>query len=207
MLKKLNAFLLSFLILLSLILFNAVVVLNSTFIFKIYMKVTSIPETLSIPLDKILFDYNNMINYLQNPFVKKLSFENFTLSTFGEIHFFEVKRIFLFIYLFLFISFIFFIILIIKKRALIKSSLKYLVYSSSLFFGVLVVSFMIDFNYVFTLFHKLFFNNDYWIFNSVTDSIINVLPENFFLLNAVIILILFILEVISLNLIGRKKKN
>lgn len=194
MLKKSISLLLSFIILLSLILFNAIILLNSTFIFKLYMIKTNIPSTLSIPLNKILADYKNMISYLRNPFIKNLSFDYFTLSNFGRIHFLEVKNIFLFIYFFLALSVIFFIFLFIKKRALLKSSLKYLSFITICFFIGLLCSFIIDFNRIFTLFHKLFFNNDYWIFNPITDSIITVLPESFFLLNAVIILILLLIE-------------
>lgn len=194
MLKKSISLLVSFIILLSLILFNAIILLNSTFIFKLYMIKTNIPFTLSIPLNKILSDYKNMISYLRNPFIKNLSFDYFTLSNFGKIHFLEVKNIFLFIYFFLALSVIFFIFLFIKKRALLKSSLKYLSFITICFFIGLLCSFIIDFNRIFTLFHKLFFNNDYWIFDSITDSIITVLPESFFLLNAVIILILLLIE-------------
>ena len=63
MLKKSISLLLSFIILLSLILFNAIILLNSTFIFKLYMIKTNIPSTLSIPLNKILADYKNMISF------------------------------------------------------------------------------------------------------------------------------------------------
>lgn len=194
MLKKSISLLLSFIILLSLILFNAIILLNLTFIFKLYMIKTNIPSTLSIPLNKILADYKNMISYLRNPLIKNLSFDYFTLSNFGRIHFLEVKNIFLFIYFFLALSVIFFIFLFIKKRALLKSSLKYLSFITICFFIGLLCSFIIDFNRIFTLFHKLFFNNNYWIFDSITDSIITVLPESFFLLNAVIILILLLIE-------------
>lgn len=200
MLKKLTYEIISIIILLFLILFNSILVLNSTFIFKLYMIKSNIPSQLSIPLENILADYNSIITYLRHPFADKLSFEHFTLSNSGEFHFFEVKKIFLFIYLFLFLTFIFFIILFIKKRALLKSSLKYLNFTAPLFFTILSISFIIDFDYVFTLFHKLFFNNDYWIFNSITDSIITVLPESFFMINAIIILFLIIIEVISFNL-------
>lgn len=38
----------------------------------------------------------------------------------------------------------------------------------------------LDFDHWFVLFHQAFFNNNYWIFNPVTDPIINVLTDNFF---------------------------
>lgn len=199
MLKKLTYKITSIIILLFLILFNAILVLNSTFIFKLYMIKSNIPSQLSIPLENILLDYNSIISYLRNPLSNKLSFEHFTLSNSGEFHFFEVKKIFLFIYLFLFLTSILLVILFIKKRALLKSSLKCLNFTAPLFFTILSVYFLIDFDYVFALFHKLIFNNNYWIFNPVTDSIITVLPESFFMINAIVILLLLMVEVVSIN--------
>ena len=45
----------------------------------------------------------------------------------------------------------------------------------------------------FVLFHKLFFNNDYWIFDETTDPVIRILPDGFFLHCAFMILFLIIL--------------
>lgn len=39
----------------------------------------------------------------------------------------------------------------------------------------------IDFTSCFTLFHKLFFTNNLWIFDPETDYMIRMLPEGFFL--------------------------
>ena len=47
--------------------------------------------------------------------------------------------------------------------------------------GVLLgVAFSIDFTTCFTIFHKLFFTNNLWIFNPETDYMIRMLPEGFF---------------------------
>lgn len=40
---------------------------------------------------------------------------------------------------------------------------------------------------LFTVFHKLFFHNDYWIFSARTDPVILILPETFFLHCALLI--------------------
>ena len=48
--------------------------------------------------------------------------------------------------------------------------------------GVLLgIAFSIDFTTCFTIFHKLFFTNNLWIFNPETDYMIRMLPEGFFL--------------------------
>ena len=140
MLKKSISLLLSFIILLSLISFNAIILLNSTFIFKLYMLKTNIPSTLSIPLNKILFDYNNMISYLRNPFIKNLSFDYFTLSNFGRTHFLEVKQIFLFIYLFSYPINNIAKLFIYKKKSFTKKLFKLLIfYYNMLFYNTIML--------------------------------------------------------------------
>lgn len=58
----------------------------------------------------------------------------------------------------------------------------------SIFLGAV---FAIDFNGAFTIFHKIFFTNDDWQLYS-TDALIILLPLNFWLVSASIILLLFI---------------
>ena len=48
--------------------------------------------------------------------------------------------------------------------------------------GVLLgIAFSIDFTTCFTIFHKLFFTNNLWVFDPETDYMIRMLPEGFFL--------------------------
>ena len=56
----------------------------------------------------------------------------------------------------------------------------------------LIVS--INFNYFFTLFHKVFFTNDLWLLDPKTDILINMVPEQFFINTSILILIVFIFE-------------
>lgn len=44
--------------------------------------------------DALMNDYNILLNYLQNPFIKKLKFNNFIMSTNGEFHFMKLKKYF-----------------------------------------------------------------------------------------------------------------
>ena len=54
---------------------------------------------------------------------------------------------------------------------------------------ILSSGFIINFKKTFTLFHKIFFNNNYWLFDSNTDPIILILPEHFFMLCGIVIII------------------
>lgn len=52
------------------------------------------------------------------------------------------------------------------------------VFAAGLLF--LGIAFCIDFTKCFTIFHKLFFTNDLWLFDPETDYMIRMLPEGFF---------------------------
>ena len=59
---------------------------------------------------------------------------------------------------------------------------------------LLIISGMvINFNYTFTLFHKIFFRNDLWILDPRNDYLLILFPERFFLETCIIILLLFTL--------------
>ena len=59
----------------------------------------------------------------------------------------------------------------------------------------------IDFDKAFTVFHKMFFKNDYWIFDPITDPVINILPSAFFLHCAILIVVFVLLASLILYLI------
>ena len=50
--------------------------------------------------------------------------------------------------------------------------------------GVLVA---VNWKWVFVTFHKIAFNNDYWIFDEATDPVITILPNAFFMHCALLI--------------------
>jgi len=78
-------------------------------------------------------------------------------------------------------------------------------------FGVVAMS---DFNKYFTLFHKIFFDNDLWILNPNTDLLIRMLPEGFFWdmvirIGTIFLLLMGSLLIISIIIVmkQRNKKN
>ena len=77
--------------------------------------------------------------------------------------------------------------------------------------GVLLgIAFSIDFTTCFTIFHKLFFTNNLWIFNPETDYMIRMLPEGFFYDMVMRIGLCFIIGLVLLTLLFwmlRRKKN
>lgn len=58
------------------------------------------------------------------------------------------------------------------------------------------IAFTIDFTKCFTIFHKIFFTNDLWMFDPATDYMIRMLPEGFFsdmVMRIVLIFIAFLI--------------
>lgn len=58
---------------------------------------------------------------------------------------------------------------------------------------LIILGMVINFNYTFTLFHKIFFRNDLWILDPRNDYLLIMFPERFFLEICIIILLLFTL--------------
>lgn len=58
---------------------------------------------------------------------------------------------------------------------------------------LIILGMVINFNYTFTLFHKIFFRNDLWILDPRNDYLLILFPERFFLEICIIILLLFTL--------------
>jgi integral membrane protein (TIGR01906 family) len=160
-------------------------------------------------------NYKRIINYVQNPFSKELVLNSLSMSEFGKIHFFEVKRIFIGLYVIsiVFIGIIIFKIITNKDNELGKKLIKSFNNSTNIIIAIFIsvtVASAIDFSKAFYIFHKIFFRNDYWVFDPRVDPIINALPEEFFMIELILIvavLIIFTLVIKALNLeIFSKKK-
>ena len=193
----------------------AVTIINSTWIYKLVVKKYDLTTITGLSEQALMMEYGGLINYLQNPFIDKLEFDNFVMSTYGEVHFYEVKKIFiaLMVIIAVFIMALagWFIFNKYKKGSInIRGLLRNFNNSANLliiFFIGIVVLYLIDFSWAFTMFHKLFFRNDYWIFDVVDDSIINILPQKYFLLCLILIMVLTMLLAIVCKIIYIRNKN
>lgn len=148
----------------------------------------------------VLIDYNSVF------YNDALNFPDFPMSEQGRIHFVEVKQIFVFIEAFLFpisLSLSLFGLWKLKKQKPVFLKLtSVLSLALPIIAGLLIA---LNWNRAFVLFHKLFFNNDYWIFDATTDPIIRILPDGFFMHCAMMILLLIILGSLSCFLIYVKR--
>ena len=188
-----------------------IIALNLRFIYIFIIDKYKLVNITGVSKAKLIIDYNELINYLQNPFIESLKFENFIMSSYGEIHFLEVKRIFIsliVIALVFIIANLFYIFLCkLKMRSSYKNIIKNLNSGSNIliiFFIILLAAYVIDFSKAFIIFHKIFFKNDYWIFDATIDPIINALPEDLFMIYGAIILGIVILSSIIIKLINKE---
>ena len=196
----------------SIIAVSTIIALNFKFIYKFIIDKYDLINITGVTRENLIIDYSGLINYLQNPFIKSLKFKSFAMSSYGEIHFYEVKRIFI---LLIIIALIFIvgnlIYIIVCKLKGYKYFSRAIIGNLNLganilimFFIILVAAYIIDFSKAFTIFHKIFFKNDYWIFDEKIDPIINALPEDLFMIYGAIILGIIIISAITIKVINKK---
>lgn len=135
-----------------------------------------------ISKEVIIENYNILINYQSIFYTGPLVMPDFSMSLGGEIHFEEVKNLFIVIQVLCMISGIGTIRLLIKSWK--NKEVLYLKLASKL--SILIPLClggicMINFSQAFIIFHKIFFRNDYWIFDARTDPVITILPQDFFM--------------------------
>ena len=190
-------------------------IVNFTLIFKplYYMdiNVLNIEESSGLNKNELKANYDYLITYLTQNKTEEFNLPTLPSSEHGKIHFKEVKIIFDKIKVIFAFSIVISIIGIILNKK--NKRIDYLLTSSILLLVmplILLIPFMISFDKSFTAFHKIFFNNDYWLFDITADPIINILPQDFFFHCALLILALIITISIILRRIYRvqyKKLN
>lgn len=187
-------------------------VLNTTIVYKYIIYKYGLNSYTGLSTEVLMDNYKRVIHYVQNPLIDKLILNNLPMSKFGEIHFFEVKKIFIFLYIIsiIFICTMIFKILTNKNNDLGKMLIKNFNNSVNIIALILLsVSMMatINFSEAFYYFHKLFFRNDYWIFDPVTDPIINALPEELFMIELILIIGVLIIFTLIIKVLNFKNKS
>ena len=180
-----------------------ILIINFTLLFKplYYMdiNVLNIEQSSNLNKNQLKDNYDYLITYLTQNKTTEFNLPSLPSSDHGKIHFKEVKVIFDKLKVMLIISiFVSIIGIFINKR---RKKIDYLLTSSIVLIVLpvtLLIPFLINFDKSFTVFHQIFFNNDYWLFDVNLDPIITILPETFFFHCA--LLIIFSIIIISLIL-------
>ena len=142
----------------------------------------NIPKYVGLSKEQILENYRILLTYLNIPWFLALDMPDFPSSASGLFHFFEVKKLFMLDYLILIFSgmgTLWFVRHLNRRR----ESWRLLPYfrQGTLIPLAILLALLVSFDTLFVLFHKVFFNNDAWLFNATTDPIILALPAEFFM--------------------------
>lgn len=175
-------------------------------LYYLSVSVHDLPEKLNLSHAAIRENYHVLLSYLHFPWVTELAMPDFPSSVNGAFHMWEVKRLFYLNYGILFLSGIgtFFYLRAVKRNRKIWT-LERPLYIASLAPPFFLALLAINFDRMFVIFHKLFFNNDHWIFNPATDPIILALPQEFFMYTFLVFFIL--VETAFIVLYRYSKKN
>lgn len=177
------------------------IVLNCTPVYHYVINKYGLTIITGLSEEKLMLNYKAMISYLQRPGGDILQLPDFPMSETGMIHFADVKNIFMGLYTIVLLFVIAMIIyVVIKHHDKDKCILSIFNKGANLVFivfGLLICMITFSFSKTFTMFHKLFFRNDYWVFDYRVDPVILALPEELFMiLSIMIISLLFITSVI-----------
>ena len=149
-----------------------------------------IEETSGFSKKMIKDNYDELIDYNQFFRSGKLKL-TMPMSKEGRIHFAEVKRIFVCVEILCIVTLILSCFLI--KRQIAGRNFDFL--KSASIMTVLLPSVVgilcaVNWDSAFILFHKIMFRNNYWLFDEAADPVIMILPDEFFLHCAVMIILL-----------------
>lgn len=168
---------------------NVVLRFKELYYFDIdYLK---IEEKTGMSKEEMILNYDYLIDFNMDKTKGEFHMPTIKYSENGKIHFEEVREIFRNTKkVFLLTSFI----SIIGVYFVVKNKdLEFLKLTSKILFFLPIITFIpiaINFEKSFVTFHEIFFDNDYWIFDSRLDPVINILPSEFFLHCGVLILFL-----------------
>lgn len=186
--------------------FAIALTINLTPLYAFDIDYLDISQKVGLSKDVLMENYRVLLNYLNLPWVSELNFPDFPSSESGLFHFYEVKRLFILDYALALITAVgsFFYIRYIKKNQLFWKLVRPFQAGIAIPF---VVFFMIavNFDQLFVTFHKLFFNNDAWLFNPSTDPIILALPETFFMHCFILAFVLIEIQLVFGYFYTRKK--
>ena len=163
----------------------------SQWIFPFFVKHLGLNDLVGLTVEEVQISYQEIIKFLLIPNGKSFEMTYFKSSPEAIVHFSDVKMLF---FMMAFVGGVAFICSIfLRQNIKIKRHIKDLkqYFNIGLVLPIGVLSFLIIFfDKVFMVFHKLFFQNDYWLFDPAKDPVILVLPHSYFL-TLVLVWVLF----------------
>lgn len=157
-------------------------------------------------------NYDSLIEYNLIGGESELTFPTLHMSEEGRIHFEEVKSIFIAMQILALLGIVALAawIVYLRKKGASKGRTLWMRLTGIVTLALAVIvalAMLIDWQWAFETMHKIFFQNDYWIFNSFTDPVIKILPDTFFFHCGILIIILVVIQLITLELLYRRLNN
>ena len=156
--------------------------LNCRMLYEADIENYGLVESVGMPKNEILANYQAVIDYNNLGGPDTLEFPTLPMSEGGRIHFEEVRTIFHAIEYAAIVcgAATVFAVIYSRRKKLLAYRLWTGVFTIALPAAVGVMA-AVSWDSFFVFFHKVMFNNDYWIFDSVSDPVINILPDGYFL--------------------------
>lgn len=182
-----------------------VIVINCVPLYLGVVEVLSIPQKLDVSLGVILSDFLAMIRYIQLP-GGSLDLTHFQLSASAREHFVDVKNWVLFNEgLCLVLS----VYILPKLKQLHREGrlwqLNGVLHCFQWISFPFICLLMAGFNRFFIWFHQLLFRKQNWVFNPQFDTVILILPAEYFLACFILFFILYEMIMIGIKKMGRKE--
>ena len=183
--------------------------LNFRPLYYMDIELLEIEERSGISKEEIRENYDALIDYNSMFTEEELVFPTLAMSDTGKIHFEEVKEIFVMFQEMLLVTAAAGVGLVFgQHKGGRKRYLKYAGIITILIPALLGLAMAVNWDKAFVIFHKIAFDNDYWIFDASTDPVITILPDTFFLHCAAMILGLVVAgSILCLGLYARPMKK
>ena len=169
------------------------------------INILDIPQRSGVPAEICRLNYDVLIDYNVIGGPDKLEFPDFVMSETGEIHFEEVKDIFIPMQWIGILGGLAVAAAIIWWKE--KSWMHYSVIITVGIALAVLAAVIIDWEWAFETMHGIFFNNDYWIFDYRTDPVITILPDTFFMHCGLAIIAIVVIVMAAFEIIYRKQKK
>ena len=158
-----------------------------------------IPETSGYSKEICIENYDALIDYNLIGGSEKLVFPSFSMSEQGEIHFAEVKEIFITMQVISIAGIILFagFMLYRKLHGVPREGTLWMRFTGIVLLSAVVLiglAMTIDWQWSFEFIHKVFFDDDYWLFDPKYDPVITILPDRFFLHCGILIVLISVTQ-------------
>lgn len=205
---KLSDFFIGILFLLFFISLSVIILLNTDFIYYNCIDIFDLEKSTGLPKRIIINNYRALMDYCSPFYSGTLSFPNLPSSSSGLSHFEETKILFNTMYTVFVTNLLLLSLIIFRKHR--KKENDYLLTSAITILLLPCITALltaINFDWTFTMLHKILFRNNDWLFDSRTDPIILLLPQEYFKYCAILIYLLVAFGSYLLYLFYKKMKQ